>query len=423
MFCQSRIALLLSAALVVFSTPFASAADWPRFRGPNGTGIANDKNVPVRWDDKHNVLWKVPVPGLGHSSPVVWGDRLFVQSASTDGKERLLLCIDVKTGKTRWTRTVNGFKAAKHAKNSLASATPATDGKRVYAAFWNGAEIVLAAFDFDGHPQWSRNLGTWTSEHGPGASPVVYGEKVYFANDQDGVSHVVALEAATGEVSWKMERKAYRACYSAPFLLERPKRKAELVVGSTAGLTAYDPDSGAEVWKWNWPWSNPKKALRTTGSPVFGDGLVFHYGGEGQKTSFAVAVPFGDKGDVPDKQLAWRDWNTFPYVPSALFYCDHLYFVNDRGVAGCYQARSGKKVWLEQLQGTFSSSPVIIDGKLYACNEDGDVYVLAAESTFRELARNSVSEKVVASPAVSNNCLFIRTDRHLICIGKNGSRP
>jgi outer membrane protein assembly factor BamB len=416
---QSRAALLVFATLTLSPTSTAFADNWPRFHGPNGTGIAHDKDVPVEWDDKHNVLWKVSIPGLGHSSPVVWGDRLFVQSASTDGKERLLLCINVKNGETLWTRTVNGFKAPKHAKNSLASATPSTDGKRVYSAFWNGAEIVLAAFDMDGNPLWSRNLGTWTSEHGPGASPVVYEDKVYFANDQDGISHVLALDAATGDTRWKLERKAYRACYSAPFLLHRFNRKSELIVGSTAGLTAYDPDNGAEIWKWTWPWPNPKKALRTTGSPVFGNGMIYHYGGEGQKTSFAVAVPYGEKGDVPDQAVAWRDRNNFPYVPSAIYYRNHLYFVNDRGDAGCYDAKTGKRIWQERLQGSFSSSPVLIDGKLYACNEDGDVYVLAAEPVFRILARNTVGERTVASPAVSNNRLFIRTDQHLICIAKD----
>src|SRR5262249_10522827 len=148
--------------------------------------------------------------------------------------------------------------------------------------------------------------------------PVVYQDKVYFANDQDGISHVLALDAATGDTRWKLERKAYRACYSAPFLLHRFNRKSELIVGSTAGLTAYDPDNGAEIWKWTWPWPNPKKALRTTGSPVFGNGMIYHHGGEGQKTSFAVAVPYGDKGDVPDQTVAWRDRNNFPYVPSAI---------------------------------------------------------------------------------------------------------
>jgi outer membrane protein assembly factor BamB len=176
------------------------------------------------------------------------------------------------------------------------------------------------------------------------------------------------------------------------------------------------------VWKWDWPWSSPKKALRTTGSPVFGDGLIFHYGGEGLNTSYAVAVPFGDKGAVADKNLAWRDRNNFPYVSSAVFYRDHLYFVNDRGFAGCYEAKSGKKIWLERLQGNFASSPVIIDGKFYACNEQGDAYVLAAEPTFRMLARNTVGERVIASPAVSNNRLFIRTDHHLICIANDGTK-
>ncbi len=420
--------LVLAAFCVVTFLASASADNWSRFRGPNGTGVSADKNIPVRWDEKEGVAWKVETPGLGNSSPVIWGDRLFLQSSKEDGTERVLLCLNVKDGKTLWTRSVPATKARTHNKNSMASSTPATDGERVYVLFWDGQTITLHAYDFEGNPVWKQGLGEFISragkgddeknQHGAGASPVVYHGKVYLNNDQTGMAELVALDAKTGKMLWKAPRKAFRTCYSTPFLLEGPGRKPELVISSTAGVTSYDPDTGAVNWDWKWT-TFEGMALRTVGSPIYSNGLIVATSGDGSGARHAVAVRAGGKGDVTQSALAWEEKRrVFPYVPCTLTLGEHLYSVNDLGIAYCHEAKTGKKVWEERLGGNVSASPVLIDGKVYAVSEEGNVYVYRAAPQFELLAKNTVGERVIASPAVAGGRLFIRTAKHLVCVAK-----
>jgi outer membrane protein assembly factor BamB len=410
----------LALTLLLFCTVTVSADNWPRFRGPNGTGVANDKDVPVTWDQRSGVLWKVPIPGVGHSSPVVWGERLFAQSAPPSGKGRMLLCLSARDGSQLWSRSVAGEKANHkiHPKSSLASSTPATDGERVYIAFWDGREIVLASYDLDGKPGWSRRLGAFKSQHGAGASPIVYQDKVYFANDQDEASTFYAFDARTGKTVWQKERPAYRACYSAPFLLERAGHRPELLVVSTMAITSYEPHSGRENWNYKWKFS-AKMPLRTTGSAIYHDGMLFCCSGDGGGDRHMIALNLEGVGPRTKVSLAWENKKDFPYVPTLLARDGYLYFVNDKGMAGCYHAKTGKRVWFERLDdGNFTSSPVLIDGKMYIGSEEGNVYVIAAEPAFRLLAKNPVGELVRATPAVADNRLFVRGQRHLFCIGK-----
>lgn len=404
--------VLGSAWTFLLLLPAADGANWPRFRGPNGTGIAADKDIPVQWTDKE-FLWKTPLPGSGNGSPIVWGDKLFLQAADTTS--RMLLCLDVKDGKILWNRSVPGGTFAKiNARNSLASSTPATDGERVYCYFWDGTTVALAAYDFQGNPLWQYNLGEFVSQHGAAASPMVVGDRVIVNNDQDGKAELVALEAKTGKPAWRASRQAFRACYSVPFLLERDG-KAELIAASTAGLTSYDPLTGTEHWKWVWNWSGQKMALRTVGSPVTSHGLIFVPSGDGSGARRLTAVDIVTKKEVWDKDQKQGT----PYVPCLLTHGDHLYWANDRGIAYCLEARTGKEVWNQRLTTAgISASPVLIDGKIYAVSEDGTVSVFAAAPTFQLLAKNSVPESVIASPAVADNRLFIRGKTTLYCIGK-----
>jgi outer membrane protein assembly factor BamB len=390
-------------------------ANWPRFRGPNGTGIADDQQVPVQWSE-NGILWKTPIPGAGNSSPVVWGHRVFVQSASVDGDNRLLLCVDGSSGKILWSRSSPGARAAMHARNTLASSTPATDGKRVYALFWNGAELALSAFDMDGDSLWTRNLGTFSGQHGAGASPIVFNDKVILYNDQDGAALLIALSAATGEILWSTPRQSLVACYSSPFLLERPGEPAHLIVGNTIGITGYDPENGRA--RWNWAWTFPGKPLRTVASPIFGDNYIFLTSGDGGGDRHMVAVKLEGKGKNLKASLAWESRRTFPYVPTMLAWGQHLFWVSDMGIAGCNVARTGESVWNQRLRGNFTASPVLAGGRIYAANEDGDVYVFAAASQFRLLATNFIGELVRASPAISGGRIFIRGQEHLFCVGE-----
>jgi outer membrane protein assembly factor BamB len=411
----------------------AGAAEWSRFRGPNGTGASDDKDVPVEWNDKQNIRWKIAIPGKGHSSPVVWGNRLFLQTAAKDGKDRSLLCVDTDKGEILWSKGIPGNPSSMHKLNSLASSTPATDGERVYCLFWDAKDLLLYAYDFKGEVVWKRgdaadkdrsDLGVHEakatggqSQHGAGGSPIVYDGKVFFANDKDGASELLAFDAKTGKTLWKADRKPFRICYSVPFVLEKKDAESELIVGSTAGITGYDPKNGHENWNFSWSFKKTKP-LRTIGSPIAHQGLVFQNSGDGDGSRDLIAVKLGGKGDVSGTNLAWEK-SGFPYVPTLLGFGDYLFAVTDKpGTACCYLAKTGTEVWQERLGSTFTASPILIDGKIYIVDDDGDVFVLEAGPKFKQLARNSLGEGVSATPAVANNCLYIRGNEHLFCIGK-----
>jgi outer membrane protein assembly factor BamB len=406
------------------SDRWVRASDWPRFRGPNGTGITSDKEIPVQWTDS-NVLWKTAIPGLGNSSPIVWGNHVFLQSADTSGKDRYLICLSAAEGKILWNRSVPSSKAHIHPRNTWASSTPATDGHYVYALFWDGMGISIYAFDFQGKQIWKHELGGFTSQHGPGASPIVYEGKVYYPYDQDNdfwltsASKFLALDAQTGKTVWEAQRRAFRACYSTPFILDNPAHGPELVVVSTAGVTGYNPQTGKE--NWNWVWHFDRMPLRTVASPVFTEGLIFANSGDGDGSRHAVAIRPGENGKVPSTNLAWENKKVLPYVPSMLTWQDYLVAVNDKGLALCYQAQTGKPVWTEHLANGFTASPLLIDGKVFATSEDGEVFVFATGPSYKRLGKNSVGEKVMATPAVANNRLFIRGQEHLFCIGRAAS--
>jgi outer membrane protein assembly factor BamB len=391
----------------------AAAGYWPRFRGPNGTGVSADKNIPIEFSDKSNVRWKTAIPGISHSSPIIWKDRIFMQSGSSDGKERFLLCLNTD-GKILWSSKVPGAPAKTHSKTTLASSTPATDGERVYTVFWNGTGLTLHAYNFEGTPVWKYELGKFASQYGAAASPMVHDGKVYYANDQDGSSVLLALDGKTGRVVWEKTRRPHKACYSVPFLLERSGGGLELIATSTAGIGAYNPQTGAEIWNWNFA----KPPNRTVASPVHGAGIIFATHGGGSNGG-VVAIKAGDKGDVTATNLAWETARGFPYVPGMLTVGEHLYTLNDLGIAGCYEAKTGKRVWTERLRGGVSSSLILIDGKIYAACEDGSVFVYPAEPTFKILARNHLGEGLLATPAVSEGRLYIRGKTHLFCIAKN----
>jgi len=405
--------------------------NWDRFRGPNGTGTTDDKSVPLTFSASENILWKVELPGAGNSSPVVWGKHLFLHSASEDGKLRSLLCLSTD-GKIRWQKSIRAERAKIRADSSLASSTPTTDGKAVYVSFWDGKDTVVSAYDFQGDALWSKNLGSFNSQHGPGASPILYRDKLILANDMDKddfntkvpnvrPAMLIALDKRSGRLVWETRRVAERACYSAPFLLSRPGQKEpELVVTSTTAVTGYNVETGAKLWEAKgWQEHAVAVPMRTVASPALvGDILCVCSGGDAGR--FAIGLSLRGPGSADAPQRLWENRKDFPYVPSPVARGEHFYFVNDAGLAGCYHARTGNRVWFERLSTAgFHSSPLVIDGKVYVTNVAGTVYVFAAEPTFRLLARNELGEVVRATPAVADGRLYIRGERHLFCIGKS----
>jgi outer membrane protein assembly factor BamB len=408
--------ILLLCSTVCFGNALACAADWPRFRGPNGTGIATDSGIPIKWTEKDGVLWKTPIPGAGNSSPIISGNRIFLETALGDGGDRQMVCVNSSNGNILWATPIPGGKAKKHQKNSFASSTPATDGQRIYGVFWDGQKVAMVAFDFEGKIHWTHDFGNFTSQHGVGASPIVFEDKVYLNNDQDKAASLVALNAKSGDIAWEATRRPFRASYSTPYIAESGG-KPELIVASTAGIASYDPHTGKVNWDWVWNFTETDP-LRTVGSPVACKDLIVLTGGEGPGGArHMVAVRTG--GAKPD--LAWELKKLPPYVSTALVQGDQVFFVNDAGIAGCLDGHSGKTIWADRLDsgsGTFTASPILINGNIYAVNEAGVVYVFKAAAKLELLGKSSIGEPVMATPAVANNRLFIRGKEHLFCIGK-----
>ena len=404
--------------------PLLLAADWTRFRGPNGSGAIEDAAVPTTWSKTENVLWTAPLPG-GHSSPIVVKGRVFLQSTSADGNARTLHALDAATGKPVWTKTLPAHKAATHAKSSLASSTPGSDGERVFFIVWDGDRLTVRAYDLDGKDLWTAPLGGYVSQHGAGMSPVAFGGKVFINYDQDkdhpktkaetpNPARVVALDAATGSIAWTADRKPFRACYSSPLVRELPGGKSEVIVASTAGLTGYNPDDGHVNWNWDWHFNNPQ-ALRTVGSPILAGGVIVAISGDGNGSREAVAVEPGKSA----KKL-WEKVKDSPYVPGPLVHGEHLYWITDAGLAMCFELRTGKLVWSERaFNRAISSSPLLVSGNVVAIDEGGTAVVFkATPAGFEKLAENALGEAVFATPAVADGKLYVRGAKTLYCIGK-----
>jgi outer membrane protein assembly factor BamB len=296
---------------------------------------------------------------------------------------------------------------------------------------WNGKDVILTAYSFKGEKLWERNLGEFVSQHGPGASPILYKDLVIYANDKDAFrdannktgpvanpSKLYAFNKKTGDIVWETPRDAVRACYTVPFILEHPGKTPELIVTSTSAITSYEPETGKPNWNFTWPFVNDP--LRTIAATLHTKGLLLACSGDGSGERLTVAVAMNGEGKEARPAKLWDNRKEFPYVTSPVVYGDYTYFINDAGRAGCFHVKTGQKQWLESIPGAkFSASPIVIDGKVYAASEQGDVFVFAADPKgFHLLARNALGEGISATPAVANGCLFIRTESFVYCIGK-----
>ena len=405
--------LCLTSLLTLTFALAVPGADWPRFRGPNGTGFA-DGTLPVI--DTKAPLWKAAIVGRGVSSPIVVGKQVFVQSASEDGSKRFLLCLDATTGKVMWTKELPGKSAKKHNKNSLASGTPASDGERVYCVSWDGDTISLHAYDLAGKPLWTQPLGSFVSQHGPGHSPAVYNGVVYVNVDDDRGAVLKAFDAQTGTSKWVAERKHYRASYSTPFMLERPGKPAELVLGTTTEVTSYDPTTGGVLWSYAIKWPAGKMPLRVVGSPVYAGGLVVCYCGDGGGERYAVGID-------PEQASPAKVWDltnkSTPYVPAMLVKGDLLFWIGDNGIATCAEAKTGKVVWQERVSvKDVTASPVLVGDEILVIAETGRYFVLKAGREFDLVREGDLGQPVSASPAVVEGKLYVRGATHLFCFGK-----
>lgn len=403
---RNLILLLLLSALP------AEAQDWTRFRGPNGTGVSNADKLPEKWTEA-DFKWRVPLPGAGHGQPVIWGDRIFLISARAEGKERLLVCLNKADGKELWTSVVPLAGHKKHKDNSFASSTPAVDADRVYAVFVSPQDHLVKAFDHAGKEQWSLNLGSFNSEHGHGASPLLYEGKLIVQNDQIDEGSIVAIDVKSGKIAWKLPRRANeKSSFSSPCLLERKGKAPELLTLSTSyGISSVDPRSGVLNWEAR------VFDKRCVSSPVIAGDLVIGTCGEGSGANTVVAVKLGGKGDVTSSHVAWKIQKSAPYVPTPLVSGDRVYLLHDKGFISCAEASTGKILWNDRVGGSFYGSPILAGGKLYALSMQGEAIVLAAGEEYKLISKNPLGEGSHSTPCVDGGRLYLRTFGHLVCVG------
>ncbi len=402
---------VLCVAILLTLSHFAVAENWPCWRGPRGDGTSLEKNVPVRWDATTNVVWKAAVPGVGHASPIVWGDRVFTVAALPETQERLLLCLDRKTGTSLWQTTVLAAALEKkHNDNSYASGTPATDGERIYVAFLDGADAVGAAYDLAGKPLWQVRPGTFSSPHGFSCSPVLYGDKVIINGASKGDdAFVAALSRTDGHTLWKVQNENHMLSYSTP-LIRQIAGRTQMILCGNQSVAGYNPDDGSRLWVVDGP------SDEFVATPVYSEraGLVFISSGYPQRHLLAIC-PDGT-GNVTQTHVAWRTTEGAAYVPSLTLVDDHLLTTNTAGQAHCFEAAAGTLLWKENL-GKQYPSPVVANGLVYIPNDAGVVNVIKPGPTFERIAQNDLGEKTTASPALSAGQIFLRTDKHLFCIG------
>jgi len=393
--------------------PDVAPADWPWWRGPTCDGKSRDTSAPTKWSQTETVAWKVPVPGRGHSSPVLWGDRVFLTTADEAEQTQRVLAFDRKSGKPIWDTTAHkGRFVRKHDKNTHASATPACDGERVYSVFVNANAVQVTATDLDGKIAWQTEAGPYESQHGYGSSPVVYKNLLIVLADSMKGSFLAALERASGKVAWKIDRRVTgrNGGYGTPVVAMLAGRP-QLIVTGTWATKSYDPDTGKELWTCEGP------AEVTGCTAATSDKLVFATGGFPEREILAIRAD--GSGDVSKTHVAWRTKKGVTYVPSPLYHDGHLYVVNDTGVATCFDTKRGKEVWSERLEGgDVTSSPVLVGDKLYVTNEAGRTYILKVGPKFEQVAANELNEKVLATPAIAGGRIYLRTVGNLYCIGK-----
>ncbi len=381
---------------------------WPRFRGENGAGVSDLKGLPTQWTAQ-DYEWKIELPGVGHSSPVIWKDALFLTTSETNGA-RSLRCLDALTGKQRWAESTTLGTNALHKKNSYASSTPAVDDERVYVTFGDDNHHLIQAFSHAGKRVWEYDLGAIDTQHGQGMSPIVYGNAVILCSDQRGPSFVVALDRQTGQEIWKVNREVREASYSTPMVYEAAGHPPVLICeAGISGHTGLDLKTGNQLW------STGAVELRTCSSLMQAGKLVIGVCGQGGRGKFLWSTdPWGDENKA-GRQVYTRT-KMLPYVPTPLYVNGRLFLWTDDGMVVCVNAETGEDIWFERIGKNYTGSPIAVDGKIYSISEDGDVGVVDASDTFRFHGFSPLGDNSFSTPAVANGRLYLRGFHTLACL-------
>ena len=395
----------------------ARKGDWPWWRGPNSNGVAEaGQQPPTTWSSSKNIVWQNAVPGRGHASPTIVGNRVFLETANDDDKTQSVLCYDRKTGKRLWVRKINSgnFPGRINRKNTHASSSIASDGKKIYGIFLNNDRLQVVALDLNGKPVWEHDAGLYKPNqyrNGYAASPMLYGKLVIVAGDFDGKGYLTAVSQETGKEVWKTSRPA-TVNYASPVVAAVGGRHQLLLSGCNM-VAAYNPLTGKQIWK------SDATTMATAGTMVWHKGLVFASGG--YPDAETACIKADGSGEV-----VWRNTQKC-YEQSMISYKGHIYAMTDRGIVFCWNAMTGKEQWRKRLQGPVSSSPVIANGNIYFSNERGATWVVKANPKNYELvAMNKLGTDCFASPSICGNQVFLRVATRvdgkraetLYCIGK-----
>ncbi|HEY2586396.1 MAG TPA: PQQ-binding-like beta-propeller repeat protein [Tepidisphaeraceae bacterium] len=413
------LALALLSLLCVAPLTWAGQ-NWPQFRGPTGVGIADSTDLPETWGERQNVKWKSEVPGKAWSSPVVWGNQVWMTNATEDGHELYAVCLDRDTGKVVYNLKVFDIAHPQYCIpfNSYGSPTPCIEEGRLYVTFGSPGTACLDTHT--GKVLWQRTDFVCNHYRGAGSSPLLYKDLLIMNFDGSDFQFVAALDKRTGRTVWRTDRDIdfgdvepngrprgegdFRKAFSTPRVFTIDGHDVVISLGSKA-LYAYEPLTGKELWR-----VEDKSSFSGSDTPIFGDGTIFYGSGHGQSELLAVKpVGGGEGGDIADKSIAWRMHKKVPTRSSLLLHDGLIYLVTDAGVVNCVNAKDGSEVWHGRVDGTYSASPTYGDGRIYLCSEQGKTTVLAAGREFKVLAENQLPDGIMASPAIAGHAIFIRT--------------
>ncbi|PQO39220.1 hypothetical protein C5Y96_05015 [Blastopirellula marina] len=415
---MSTCRLMLAVVLTSVVASSVVAQEWTRFRGPNGEGIAPDANIPSA-PTEADFNWKVKLPGIGHSSPTIWGNRVFLMSADPDTGLRYVQCLDAKTGKTIWQKEFAAAASHLHTKSSYASCSPAVDEVHVYVAWADDDHTQLVALNHDGEPSWQVDLGPWVSQHGFGTSPMIFEDKLVISLMQlgderkvkdrpIGISRLVAFDRKTGEKLWETKRDSDVAAYSVPCVYQMKDGKKVLIANSSAhGIAAHDPETGEQLW------AEQVFNMRSVSSPVIAGDFILGSSGSGGGGNTVSAVD--PNGGQP--KLAWRLSRQASYVPTPVTYDDKVFVWYDKGIVSCLDAKTGKVLGQKRIGGNYYGSPIRVGNRLFCLSEEGNLMVVSADTNLEVLGETNLGEGSESTPSVSDGVMYLRTYSHLISLG------
>jgi outer membrane protein assembly factor BamB len=414
---RATIQFLSCLTLMLTMNDPISAENWGRFRGPNGQSVSGERNLPVKWSADDNIVWKTSIPGNGWSSPIVYDDHVFLTTTTEDGVSCRVIGVNRKDGSIAWNTEVHRqVPGAKRLQNSYATPTPVTDGKQVYAVFYDG---TVVAVDFSGKRVWKSSEINFFSLHGLGASPILAHDQLIMPFDGSSSEEsrigfkvpwknavVLSLDAATGAVRWKGKRGESRVGHVTPILVDDG---SQLVSAGGDRVQGHDARTGERIW------SIYSQGEGVTPSPVVADGMLFT--SSGFEAPMIRAIRLGGKGDVTETHIAWEQRKGVPALASPLYVRPYLYTITRDNILHCIDAATGKIVWVHRLKGAHWASPVLADERIYILSEDGVTLVLRPGRDYDEIVRNDIEETCFASMAVSQGHFYIRSAKHLYSIG------